>query len=111
MANSTLVGWVASGDDRGTIDILWSCCVVMILCVWVSTFPNVPSRKDRWFHHIIDKLNLMLIGYLGPDLLCGIAIGQLASARRSVKVREEQTPYLLVELVGAHRCFSAIQEL
>lgn len=87
MNSTSLVGWVESGNGRGTIDILWSCFVIMVLCVWVSTYPNVPSRNDRWYHPIIDKLNLMLIGYLGPDLLCGIAVGQLASARRSVKVR------------------------
>lgn len=85
--NSTFVGWVASSKDRGTIDLLWSCCITILLCIWVCTYPNVPSQNDRWYHPLVDKVNMAMICLLGPDIVCGIATGQLASARRSVKVR------------------------
>lgn len=81
-----LVGWVASSRDRGTVDILWSSCLTIFLCVWMATYPNAPSPNDKWYHRFVDKVNLALIGFLGPDFLFGIAIGQLASARKSVKV-------------------------
>jgi len=81
----TTVGWVRSENDRGTADIIWSCCTTILLCVWVSTYPNVPAREDKWYHRFVDKVNLAFIGFLGPDFLFGLSIGQLASARRSVK--------------------------
>lgn len=81
-----LVGWRGSSDDRGTIDILWSSCVTIVLCCWVSTYPNTGSPTDKWYHALYDKFSLALIGMLGPDFLFGIAYGQFSSARRSVKV-------------------------
>jgi len=80
-----MVGWVRSENDRGTANVLWSCCTTILLCVWVSTYPNVPAREDKWYHRFVDKVNLACIGFLGPDFLFGLSIGQLASARRSVK--------------------------
>ncbi|ROT42542.1 hypothetical protein SODALDRAFT_326702 [Sodiomyces alkalinus F11] len=91
---SAIVGWVRASDDRGTVDILFSCCLTIVLCVWVSTYPNVPSPQDRWYHQVRDKFNLACIGFLGPDFLFGIAIGQLTSARRSVKMFRD-SPELL----------------
>lgn len=79
-------GWKPSGRDCGSIDILWTCILTTFLCCWVSTYPNVPSVKDKRYHRFIDKLNLACIGLLGSDFLLGLAVGQLANARRSVKV-------------------------
>ncbi|KZL70876.1 tannase subunit [Colletotrichum tofieldiae] len=76
-------GWVAAGRDRGSIDILWSSLLTIVLCVWVSTHPNALSPKDKWYHGVFDKLNLAMIGLLGPDFLFGLAVGQLSSARRN----------------------------
>lgn len=85
--NTVLVtGWVASTSSRGSIDIFWSCCITIVLCCWVSTFPNVPSLNDKWYHPLIDKFNLAVIGFIGPDYLFAIALGQFSSARRSVRV-------------------------
>ncbi|CAI6339391.1 unnamed protein product [Periconia digitata] len=81
-----LVGWKGTSNDRGTIDILWSSCVTIFLCCWVSTYPNTGSPKDKWHHSLYDKISLALISILGPDFLFGIALGQFSSARRSVKL-------------------------
>ncbi|KAF5496862.1 hypothetical protein CGCS363_v007932 [Colletotrichum siamense] len=79
-------GWVGTSRDRGSVEILWDCCFTVILCCWVSTHPNASSPSDRWYHHFLDKLHLALLGLLGPDFLFGLALGQLSSARRSVKL-------------------------
>lgn len=85
--NETVInGWVSTNSQRGSIDILWSCCVTVLLCCWVAVIPNVGSPKDKWYHKAWDKLNLACIAFLGPDLIFGIAWGQFSSARRSVKV-------------------------
>ncbi|KAI0515448.1 hypothetical protein F5B22DRAFT_656120 [Xylaria bambusicola] len=84
--NRTLVGWVSSSIDRGTIDILWSCSITILLCCWVATHPNAAAPTDKWYHRFIDKFNLAMIGLLGPDFLFGIALGQFSSARRCVRL-------------------------
>jgi len=87
------LGWVQSGQDRGTLDILWSCSITIVLCCWVATHPNVGSPKEKFFHRWVDKTHLAMIGLLGPDLLFGLALGQLSSARRSVKkFKTEKVP-------------------
>lgn len=85
-ADIIIYGWVSSGKDRGTIDILWSCCFTIFLCCWVATHPNAGSLEDKWYHVFFDKFTLAMVGFLGPDFLFGIAFGQLSSARRSVRV-------------------------
>ncbi|KAF5683482.1 oxidoreductase [Fusarium circinatum] len=80
-----LVGWQDSSDDRGSLDVLWSCLVTLLLCAWVSTYPNAGSPHDKWYHPLLDKFNLAIITFLGPDFLFGIALGQFSSARLSVK--------------------------
>jgi hypothetical protein len=80
------VGWRPSGTDRGSVDIIWDCMLTIVLCCWVSTYPNVPSLNDKRRHRFVDKCNMACIGLVGPDLLLGIAMGQFAEARRSVKV-------------------------
>lgn len=88
-----LTGWNPSDTNRGSIDILWSCCITIILCCWVSTFPSVTSLNDKWYHGFIDKFNLACIGFLGPDYLFAIALGQLSSAMRSVRVKTSCSPH------------------
>lgn len=92
MGNSTDVpvsGWVSTPNSRGTEDIIWSCGVTVLLCCWVSVYPNVGSPSDKWYHPLLDKLNLFCIALLGPDFLFGIAFGQWSKARESVKVSDE----------------------
>ncbi|KAJ8128804.1 hypothetical protein O1611_g4828 [Lasiodiplodia mahajangana] len=86
--NTSLVGWVNSSTDRGTIDLLWSCGFAVVLCIWVATHANVGSPNDKWYHRIIDKFHLSMICLLGPECIFAIAVGQLSSARRCVKLFE-----------------------
>lgn len=81
-----LVGWQGNSNDRGSLDILWSCLLTLMLCCWVTTYPNAGSPTDKWYHPLLDKFNLAIITFLGPDFLFGIALGQFASARENVKV-------------------------
>ncbi|KAK4175533.1 hypothetical protein QBC36DRAFT_22753 [Triangularia setosa] len=90
LTNSTYLselryGWVPSGQDRGTLDILWSCLITVTLCCWVATHPNAGSPKDKFYHPFIDRAHLAMVGLLGPEFLLAIALGQFSSARRSVK--------------------------
>lgn len=92
IGNNTIVGWIDPSKDRSTLDIIYSSIITIVLCVWISTYPNVPAPRDRLHHWIIDKFNLAMIGFLGPDLLFALALGQWSSARRSVKARLYPNP-------------------
>lgn len=82
-------GWVDGSDDRGTLDILESCGLTILLCCWVSVYPNVGAPSDKWYHPFIDKLNLFFIALLGPDFLVGIAFGQWSKAREAIQVSQQ----------------------
>lgn len=79
-------GWVSSSRDRGSIDVLWSCCFTIFLCIWVATHPNAVAQSEGTYHRFQDKFRLAMIALLGPDFLFGIAAGQFSSAWRSVQV-------------------------
>ncbi|KAJ6134361.1 hypothetical protein N7523_000683 [Penicillium sp. IBT 18751x] len=80
------LGWVAEPDGRGTWAILSTCSLTILLCCWSSVYPNIPSRSDGVFKRGLGKINLFLIGLLGPEFLLVIALGQWSSARTSSKV-------------------------
>ncbi|KXH69263.1 hypothetical protein CSAL01_01741 [Colletotrichum salicis] len=50
--NTSIHGWVVAGRDRGSVDILWSSLLTIILCVWVATHPNALLPKDKWYHGV-----------------------------------------------------------
>ncbi|KAJ5123494.1 hypothetical protein N7448_009591 [Penicillium atrosanguineum] len=80
------LGWVAEPDGRGTWAILSTCSLTIVLCCWSSVYPNIPSRSDGAFKRGLGKINLFLIGLLGPEFLLVIALGQWSSARTSFKL-------------------------
>ncbi|EKV19533.1 hypothetical protein PDIG_02270 [Penicillium digitatum PHI26] len=92
MSNSTESqfrhGWAQSSDQRGTMDVLWSCGMTILLCCWISVYPNVGSPSDKLYHNICDRFNMFCIALLGPDFILGIALGQWSHAKESVKVCE-----------------------
>lgn len=76
-------GWMPAPDRRGSGDVLWSCGMTILLCCWVSVYPNVGSPSDKWYHPFLDKLNLFCIALLGPDFLLAL---RSASGRKQEKV-------------------------
>lgn len=39
-------GWTPGPDGRGTLDIIWSCGVTMVLCSWSILCMNMPGPKE-----------------------------------------------------------------
>jgi hypothetical protein len=89
-----LPGWRTSPDGRGTLDIVSSCFLTIILCCWTSVCPNLPALTDGRIARFRDKFDLTCLGLLGPEFLLGIAAGQRASAGRSLKVRTTSFRYV-----------------
>jgi hypothetical protein len=82
-------GWQSAPNQRGTIDILWSCASTLFICVWVMMHLNIPSRRDRKWTIYLRKAKWLVLGVLAPELVMLFASGQWASAKRSVRAMRQ----------------------
>lgn len=78
------LGWFAQPDQRGSIDILWTCVSALLICLWVMLHLNVPAKDEGFWPVFIRKSRYLFLAILTPELLTVIAIGQWAAAKRSV---------------------------
>ena len=85
--NSTtlITGWISGPGGRGTIDIIWSSFLTIFLCTWTALCLNIPHPDANKLHRLCTKGKWMLWAIIGPELVLAVAIGQFASARRSVR--------------------------
>ena len=74
-------GWVSSGDNRGTFDIVSACVLTMGLCVWSALHLNIPRKGESIVQEWARNLRWMLAGLTGPELVVFSAWRQYASAR------------------------------
>ena len=77
-------GWVDSPNQRGTIDIIWSCVTTLAICCWVMLHLNVPAKTDNHWSLFLRKARWLMFALLSPELVMLFACGQWASAQRSV---------------------------
>ena len=80
-----VVGWVNGPNGRGTMDIIWGSLLTIFLCTWTAICLNVPHPKDTSLNIFLRRTKWMFWGIIGPEIVLSVAIGQYASARRSVK--------------------------
>ncbi|KAF2274461.1 uncharacterized protein EI97DRAFT_495246 [Westerdykella ornata] len=78
-------GWVSSPNTRGTMDIIWSSFLTIFLCTWTAVSLNIPHPHDSKYDIFCRKAKWMFWAIVGPEIVLAVAIGQFASARRSVK--------------------------
>lgn len=77
-------GWVGSPNERGTLDIVWSCVSTLVICLWSMLHLNIPSPKDTYWTIFWRKSRWLVLGILAPEVPMLFACGQWASAKRSV---------------------------
>ena len=84
-----VVNYVSSANARGTLDILWSCLSVLVLCTWTIQHLNVPAQvrphtvTQKWrlrLHLLFWKLKWMSLTVIAPECLLGKALIDLFSA-------------------------------
>lgn len=78
-------GWTPQPDGRGTLDIIYSCGITMILCSWSILCMNVPGRRESQTQILWRKLSLTALGILCPEMIFELALGQWLSARQSIR--------------------------
>ncbi|KIV95671.1 hypothetical protein PV10_03295 [Exophiala mesophila] len=84
-ATALVAGWVSGPDGRGTIDIVWGSFMTIFLCTWTAMCLNIAHPQDTKLQVLSRKVKWMAWAIVGPELVLSVAIGQFASARRSVK--------------------------
>ncbi len=77
-------GWTPQPEGRGTLNVLWSCLITMVLCSWSTLCMNMPGPSESRTQILRRKLALTALGFLCPEMIFEIALGQWLSARQSV---------------------------
>ena len=77
-------GWVSQPNQRGTLDIVWSCVSTLAICCWTMVHLNIPAKFDTRLVQFFRKARWLTLAVLAPELLMLFACGQWASAQRSV---------------------------
>lgn len=83
--NNVGQGWTPSPNGRGSFDIIWVCVLTLVLCCWTSLCLNVPPPTWGRWRKIHQKVIMSSMSGLGPEFTFQLALGQWASARRSVE--------------------------
>ena len=75
------VAWVSSPNGRGTFDLLQSCVLTLVLCVWTAMHLNIPPHKQPISKLWRSYLKWSILGVFGPEMIIYIAWMQNNSAR------------------------------
>ncbi|KAL8821928.1 MAG: hypothetical protein Q9191_007209 [Dirinaria sp. TL-2023a] len=78
--SENLVGWTSGSNQRGTIDIVWSCVFVVFLSTWTTLHSNVPPVKQGPLWRLRNKILLMGVGLVAPEYVATIAFTELRTA-------------------------------
>jgi hypothetical protein len=82
-------GWTPSPSGRGTSDIVWSCGLTIFLCSWSVICLNIPPQGSSKLYRLSRKMGVFCEGMIGPEFVFQTALGEWASARRSVRAFQD----------------------
>jgi hypothetical protein len=77
-------GWYPTSDERGTIDILWSCLFAIFLCTWTGLDLNLPASDEAWVKFVLLKGKWFNLTLLRLEFLVWLAIRQRYEAKDSM---------------------------
>lgn len=74
-----LVGWVPQNAGRGTLDIIWSCFLTILICTWTTIHPRIhtSSRVARW-HKGLQLVKMLL----APEMVCLESLQEWIQAKK-----------------------------
>jgi hypothetical protein len=107
--------FVESPNVRGTLDILWSCLGVLLLCTWSIQHLAIPhqcrprsmrQRINKFFVELGIKLRWMLVTLIAPELLCGVAAEEWLTACKSARFIGERAKDDGVHWTSSHGFFA-----
>ncbi|PYI16136.1 hypothetical protein BO86DRAFT_205658 [Aspergillus japonicus CBS 114.51] len=78
-------GWVDAPNVRGSIDILWSCALVLSTALYTVLHLNIPGPNDSLMVTIMRKIRWGMLAILAPDLLVYFSAMQWEAAQQAVE--------------------------
>ncbi|KIK61497.1 hypothetical protein GYMLUDRAFT_166566 [Collybiopsis luxurians FD-317 M1] len=66
---------------RSLSQLVWSCVSVLIACTWVSVHPNVPAADSGSLKNLGEKIGLMIVTLIAPEVVVLWAARQWFAAR------------------------------
>ncbi|KAF2190298.1 hypothetical protein K469DRAFT_438703, partial [Zopfia rhizophila CBS 207.26] len=83
-------GFVPDPDGRGTVSIVVSCLLTLLLCVWQALHLNVPKRGETLWEKLVTNILWITVGIYAPELVVFTAWRQWSSARLLGKIATEE---------------------
>jgi hypothetical protein len=80
-ASTPFVGYVSDPNGRGTISLLLSCLLTLLLCVWSALHLNVPEQNQTKWQWAMANARWIVAGIYAPELVVFTAWRQWGSAR------------------------------
>ncbi|KAI4190178.1 MAG: hypothetical protein LQ346_004963, partial [Caloplaca aetnensis] len=96
---TNVVLWKANSDTRGTFDILSTCLITLLLCVWTAVHLNI-SPPGRFWEPKVRKVAWLVLALLAPEVVAYTAWEQRNEAIKIMQVvneaygRPNPTPWL-----------------
>ena len=75
------VQYVGDPNGRGTISLIISCVLTLILCVWSALHLNVPSNSQTALVSLVAQIRWIITGVYAPELVVFTAWRQWSSAK------------------------------
>ena len=76
--------WALKPGVRGTSDILWSCLLTLISCVYTAIHLNVPPAGEGKWQSLGRQLKWVVIALFAPEVILYCALNQFLEARKLV---------------------------
>ncbi|KAJ7122443.1 hypothetical protein C8R44DRAFT_556727, partial [Mycena epipterygia] len=77
-------------NSRSLFEIIWGCLTTIFACTWVLVHPNLPPPNQCRLVLSWNRLKMMLIAIIAPEIMVGFAARQFLAARRFSKKFESQ---------------------
>ncbi|KAF9062185.1 hypothetical protein BDP27DRAFT_1233942, partial [Rhodocollybia butyracea] len=85
---------------RTTLQIFWSCIAVLVACTWVSTHPNIPRMKEKRWRGMAERIILIIIILIAPEMMVFWACQDWYSAKRHSKRLKWMKTHAYFALMG-----------
>lgn len=67
-SSEKIVHWQADCGSRGTFDILSTCIITLLLCIWTAVHLNVPPPGQYW-RPALEKVGWLFLALLAPEMI------------------------------------------
>jgi hypothetical protein len=69
-SSANITTWHTSPNERGTMNILSTCVITLILCVYTCLHLNLAAPYNRtWSHRFKKKMRWLLVGLFAPEFV------------------------------------------